>query len=96
MLLEYFGAAPDDATDDDRCGRCDSCESGRADRTAAAAGSGSADLGLAPGDRVRHEQWGEGEVVSVEPDRVTAHFDEQGYRTLASSVARDRDLLKPA
>ncbi|MFC7956993.1 RecQ family ATP-dependent DNA helicase [Rhodococcoides kroppenstedtii] len=96
MLLEYFGAAPDDATDDDRCGRCDSCESGRADRTAAAADSGSADLGLAPGDRVRHEQWGEGEVVSVEPDRLTAHFDEQGYRTLASSVARDRDLLKPA
>jgi ATP-dependent DNA helicase RecQ len=47
----------------------------------------------APGVRVRHEQWGEGEVMSDADGKLTVLFDSVGYRTLSLSVVTDRHLL---
>ncbi|MYW21498.1 DUF3553 domain-containing protein, partial [Streptomyces sp. SID2955] len=45
------------------------------------------------GTEVRHEQWGEGTVLSEEPDRVTVLFTEAGYRTLSLEALAERDDL---
>jgi ATP-dependent DNA helicase RecQ len=42
---------------------------------------------------VRHEQWGEGEVMSDADGMLTVLFDSVGYRTLSLSVVTDRHLL---
>jgi ATP-dependent DNA helicase RecQ len=46
-----------------------------------------------PGDRVRHEQWGDGEVMSEEDGRLTVLFASVGYRTLSLAVVTDKNLL---
>ncbi|NED81339.1 DUF3553 domain-containing protein, partial [Streptomyces sp. SID11233] len=48
-----------------------------------------------PGTRVSHRVWGEGEVMSGEPDRLTVLFTETGYRTLSLSAVREQSLLTP-
>ncbi len=92
-LLEYFGLdAPE------HCGRCDRC-----DAFDGAAGpdtrDGEAEARVPVGDaRVRvdddveHREWGHGTVVSVEDDRLTVFFDEQGYKVLATE-ALDRGIV---
>ena len=45
--------------------------------------------------RVVHAQWGPGEVMSAEPDRITVLFDEYGYRTLSLEAVEEHDLLRP-
>jgi ATP-dependent DNA helicase RecQ len=83
-LLTYFGEefAPP-------CGRCDNCE----------AGHGVPEPGREPfaiGERVRHEEWGEGTVQRYDADTVVVLFDEAGYRTLSVDVLVDRSLLERA
>ncbi|CAG6398875.1 RecQ family ATP-dependent DNA helicase [Streptomyces cocklensis] len=46
-----------------------------------------------PGVRVRHEQWGDGEVMSEGDGKVTVLFSSVGYRTLSVAVVTDRRLL---
>ncbi|WUH89313.1 RecQ family ATP-dependent DNA helicase [Streptomyces sp. NBC_00433] len=46
-----------------------------------------------PGVRVRHEQWGDGEVMSEGDGKVTVLFSSVGYRTLSMAVVTDRRLL---
>ncbi|WP_141726468.1 DUF3553 domain-containing protein, partial [Actinacidiphila rubida] len=46
-----------------------------------------------PGARVRHERWGEGEVMSDAEGRLTVLFDSVGYRTLSLAVVTDKQLL---
>lgn len=41
--------------------------------------------GLGPGQRVRHPAFGEGEVLEVQDDRVTAFFPGKGEKTVKSS-----------
>ena len=53
-----------------------------------------ADVPFPLNHRVRHEDWGEGEVVRVEPDRVTMLFDEQGYRTLSLDAVQRSQVLR--
>ncbi|MDO9397376.1 MAG: DUF3553 domain-containing protein, partial [Herbiconiux sp.] len=48
------------------------------------------------GERVVHASWGEGEVVSVERDRLTAFFENEGYRVLSLAAVAEHALLRPA
>ena len=70
----------------------DNCESGAADTVA----SEHDDCPFPAGTRVRHAQWGEGQVLRVEDDRVVVLFDGVGYKTLSAQLALDNDLLEPA
>jgi DNA helicase-2/ATP-dependent DNA helicase PcrA len=60
-------------------------------KAAAPSSSGAHLLGLDAGDRVRHERWGEGQVLSLSGsgDRTTAlvRFDSVGAKTLMLSMA---------
>ena len=84
-LLEYFGddlPAP--------CGNCDTCDSGSAfvsDEAAAVGGEYRLD------QAVRHREWGDGRVMSIESDRITVFFDEEGYRVLSLAAVQDNGLL---
>lgn len=83
-LLTYFGE-----NHDGECGNCDNCESGAADRVRSA-GDESA---FQATSRVRHVQWGEGQVLRVEGDRLVVLFDEVGYKTLSVALAQENALL---
>ena len=48
-----------------------------------------------PGALVRHEQWGQGEVMGCSEETVTVLFASAGYRTLSLALVRERDLLTP-
>ena len=85
FVLSYFGEPYDRVP----CGHCDNCRSGRV-----TAGRAAADEPFAPGTRVAHPEWGEGEVQRYEHDRaVVVLFDEVGYKTLALDVVLERGLL---
>jgi ATP-dependent DNA helicase RecQ len=84
FVLSYFGE-PFEAFP---CGHCDNCRAGRV------APPDAADEPFAPGTRVTHPEWGEGEVQRYEHDRaVVVLFDEVGYKTLALDVVLERGLL---
>ncbi len=99
FLLAYFG---DELAEP--CGNCDTCESGTAyhEKTApAAAADADARPDAAPrasvfheGQKVQHTAWGAGEVVSVEPDRLTVFFETEGYRVLSLEAVREHALLR--
>ncbi|WP_061289634.1 RecQ family ATP-dependent DNA helicase [Herbidospora cretacea] len=75
FLLEYFGQPYGQA-----CGTCDTCR----DEAAQAAPPPKEDDGPFPvQSKVEHSAWGEGTVMSADPDRVTVLFDSVGYKTLA-------------
>lgn len=83
VLLELLGEPHGEP-----CGRCDSCDRGT-----------SREVGDAPFDlaeRVEHPEWGSGAVTLVEEDRVTVLFDEHGYKTLATAIVEESDLLTRA
>ncbi|MGW7542990.1 RecQ family ATP-dependent DNA helicase [Streptomyces sp. NPDC054770] len=46
-----------------------------------------------PGVRVRHDQWGQGEVMSEGDGKITILFESVGYRTLSLAVVTDKQLL---
>ncbi|MFJ6902534.1 RecQ family ATP-dependent DNA helicase [Streptomyces hokutonensis] len=46
-----------------------------------------------PGVRVRHDQWGQGEVMSEGDGKITVLFKSVGYRTLSLAVVTDKQLL---
>jgi ATP-dependent DNA helicase RecQ len=46
-----------------------------------------------PGVRVRHDQWGQGEVMSEGDGKITILFQSVGYRTLSLAVVTDKQLL---
>jgi ATP-dependent DNA helicase RecQ len=90
VVLGYFGEQVVDP-----CGHCDSCEAGTARSADPAGDSAAADGGLKSRTTVRHPRWGDGVIMSTEPDRVTVLFAEHGYRTLALAAVRENDLLEP-
>ncbi|WP_448810020.1 RecQ family ATP-dependent DNA helicase [Agromyces bauzanensis] len=83
-LLEYFGVEAAEP-----CGNCDTCDDGSAFTHEGAAASGEYRLDQA----VRHREWGDGRVMSIESDRITVFFDEEGYRVLSLEAVRAGDLL---
>lgn len=85
FLLGYFGeelAEP--------CGNCDTCDAG----TAVDITHDADDFPLQ--SAVVHREWGSGIVMSVDDDRLTVFFAEQGYRTLSLDRVREQDLLTRA
>ncbi|WP_432560932.1 RecQ family ATP-dependent DNA helicase [Kineococcus sp. SYSU DK003] len=84
FLLGYFGeelAEP--------CGRCDTCRAGTAAERSAD------DQPFPVGSTVDHGEWGAGQVMHYEDDRVTVLFEAVGYKTLALDLVRRNDLLRP-
>jgi ATP-dependent DNA helicase RecQ len=84
FLLGYFGEAFEPP-----CGSCDNCRSGRLELAAPE---------LVPfplASRVRHKTWGEGEVIHYENDTVTVLFNDAGYRTLATELVIQGELMSP-
>ncbi len=90
LLLGYFGEQRVDP-----CGNCDNCEAGTARRADPEGDGTAAEEGLDTRTTVRHPLWGEGVVMSTEPDRVTVLFGEHGYKTLALDAVVENDLLEP-
>uniref|UniRef100_UPI0013583675 DUF3553 domain-containing protein n=1 Tax=Agromyces humi TaxID=1766800 RepID=UPI0013583675 len=92
FILEYFGAQSVEP-----CGNCDTCERGTAyDEQADADAATDAATPFTLDQQVRHMSWGEGRVMSVEPDRITVFFDEEGYRVLSRAAIEADGLLRPA
>ncbi|RNE67467.1 RecQ family ATP-dependent DNA helicase [Cryobacterium tepidiphilum] len=94
FLLGYFG---EDLAEP--CGNCDTCTSGSAYETDASAPAPSdaarehGAVGFPPETTVRHREWGPGTVMSVEDDRITVFFEEEGYKVLSLDAIREHDLL---
>ncbi|HEX5947027.1 MAG TPA: RecQ family ATP-dependent DNA helicase, partial [Acidimicrobiales bacterium] len=86
-LLTYFG---EDHPGD--CGNCDSCESGAAADAEDSAGRDP----FPPGMAVTHGEFGDGQVMRADADRIVVLFDDAGYRTLSLPTVVDGDLLRPA
>jgi ATP-dependent DNA helicase RecQ len=85
VLLGYFG---EDLAEP--CRECDTCRAGTADE------EDTIDESATPypaGSAVDHVEWGRGQVVDVEADRITVFFDEQGYRVLALEIVEENSLL---
>jgi ATP-dependent DNA helicase RecQ len=82
FILGYFGQGYDPP-----CGNCDNCDRGLAEdepekRTAFRAG-----------ERVAHNEWGDGTVGHVENGQITVVFDTIGYKTLDAELVAERNLL---
>jgi ATP-dependent DNA helicase RecQ len=88
FLLGYFGERYDPP-----CGACDHCLNPQVDPDQAR-GYDEVD-GWRVNQRVRHAEWGEGVVLSLEPDRLTVLFEQVGYRTLSLETVSTRQLLTP-
>jgi ATP-dependent DNA helicase RecQ len=86
FLLGYFGEQMSGP-----CGSCDTCEAGAADATAPA--RPAEDSAFPVNSAVRHTEWGDGVVMSVEDDRLTVLFEEVGYKTLALAAVVAGSLL---
>ena len=91
LLLGYFGEQVVDP-----CGHCDNCEAGTARAADPAGDAAAAEEGLESRSTVRHPEWGDGVVMSTEPDRVTVLFAEHGYKTLSLDAVRENYLLEPS
>jgi ATP-dependent DNA helicase RecQ len=85
-LLAYFGEILDG-----RCGHCDTCEAGVAQRQ-----PDQDDSPFPVNGRVRHASWGEGLVMRYEGDRIVVLFDDVGYKTLALAAVLHRGLVQVA
>ncbi|HEY8318479.1 MAG TPA: RecQ family ATP-dependent DNA helicase [Amnibacterium sp.] len=91
FLLGYFGDE-----DTQLCHACDNCFSGAAERYAEARavdGDGDGSIPFPIDTAVRHAEWGDGRVMSVEDDRITVFFASEGYRVLSIAAVTEHDLL---
>ncbi|MEU9882696.1 DUF3553 domain-containing protein [Streptomyces phaeochromogenes] len=102
FLLGYFGEHLNSP-----CGNCDRCEQQPTGAEAAAdavpglsrprtASPTRHDHPFVPGTTVHHPQWGDGEVLSEEENRITVLFASVGYRTLSLPVILEKNLLTAA
>ncbi len=85
FLLQYFGEA-----DAHICGDCDNCHAGTTTDEPETASP------FAVEQRVQHDTFGSGTVMSVDGDEITVLFDDVGYRTLSLPTVLERQLLVEA
>ena len=85
FLLGYFGEELSSP-----CGNCDTCHAGTAQEQPA-----EEEGPFRRGGAVEHREWGRGLVMSLEQDRLTVLFDDNGYKTLALQAVQEQDLLTP-
>jgi ATP-dependent DNA helicase RecQ len=92
-ILNYFGEAFEAP-----CGCCDVCEQNPTrSETPTEASRSDGETGetlFAPGRRVAHASWGEGQILRTEEDKIIVLFDTTGYKTLAAELVREHGLLK--
>jgi ATP-dependent DNA helicase RecQ len=81
FILGYFGEDFEPP-----CGNCDNCDRGLP--------ADSEPSGFTTGQRVEHEDWGEGTVTAAGDGQITVVFDSVGYKTLAEAVVEERGLLR--
>jgi ATP-dependent DNA helicase RecQ len=86
FLLTYFGEEYDHL-----CGHCDTCDAGVSET----AGGNAEDVPFVAGDRVAHEEFGDGQVIRVDGDTLVVLFDSSGYRNLSVRLLLENDLLRP-
>jgi ATP-dependent DNA helicase RecQ len=80
LVLELLGESHPEP-----CGRCDSCDAGTSEPAVTRP--------YPIGTRVEHDEWGTGQAVQYEADRVVVLFDRAGYRTLDLEAVREHHLL---
>ncbi len=83
-ILNYFGESYEAP-----CTACDNCRSGRSI-------DAQDDAPIPIGARVRHARFGEGTVTGYEDGRLTAVYDDGGYRAVLVDDAMERGILEPA
>jgi ATP-dependent DNA helicase RecQ len=83
-LVGYFG----EPVERD-CGHCDNC----ANPAPAPAGTRE-NVPFPVASTVRHQEWGDGTVMSYEQDRMVVLFEEVGYKTLSVPIVRRSGLLE--
>ncbi|HVF03839.1 MAG TPA: ATP-dependent DNA helicase RecQ [Frankiaceae bacterium] len=81
LLLSYFGEQTPDA-----CGHCDRCTAG----VEVAISEGPFPVNT----RVAHAEWGSGQILRYEEDKVVVLFDAVGYKTLSVPAVVERGLLQ--
>jgi ATP-dependent DNA helicase RecQ len=89
FILNYFGEEFN--VPNGRCNNCDNCQ--RATTTEPAKPSTQP---FPVNSRVQHAQWGEGEVLRYESDKVVVLFDTVGYKTLGVELVLQNKLLEMA
>lgn len=85
FLLSYFGQHLPKP-----CGHCDNCQNSEA------APVKRKKQPFPVGARVVHKTWGCGQVLRYEDDKIVVLFDDAGYKTLASALVVQNNLLAPA
>jgi ATP-dependent DNA helicase RecQ len=85
-LLGYFGEEYDVP-----CDACDNCRSGA---VVDGGDTSSAAQPFAVNSSVEHDAWGKGTVLRYEGDIMTVLFDAAGYKTLATEVVVEQQLLR--
>jgi ATP-dependent DNA helicase RecQ len=88
-VLSYFG----ERQPREQCAHCDNDMRLTGARATTDAEPTQAELPFAPQDRVRHPGWGEGTVQRVVGQNVTVLFDSVGYKTLATDIVLEQNLL---
>ncbi|QBD83355.1 RecQ family ATP-dependent DNA helicase [Ktedonosporobacter rubrisoli] len=83
-LLNYFGQPFEG-----RCGNCDNCQDGNA------RDEQNEYQPFPLNSRVAHPEWGEGQIMRYENDKITVLFDKVGYKMLSRNIVAEKDLLRP-
>jgi len=93
-ILNYFGQEFED-------GECTLCDNDLLGGTSEAISLGTSNDSVSVssalfqmGDRVIHGSWGEGEVQRIADDTITILFQEAGYKTVATEIVSEQDLLR--
>ncbi|MBI3967175.1 MAG: DUF3553 domain-containing protein [Chloroflexi bacterium] len=85
QILNYFG----EEYEPRRCELCDNCL-----RSVEPVPEPVAAVPFRVNDQVAHPTWGAGLVQGVGDDTITVLFDEVGYKTLATELVVEQELLK--
>jgi ATP-dependent DNA helicase RecQ len=100
LLLAYFG----EEFGQDSCGSCDNCIKSLADmnervtkieQKTPAIEVPVNGVPFRSGSLVLHKKWGSGMVQTIEPNTITVHVPDVGYKTLALNLVIESGLLMP-